>query len=47
MRTPPGFYAAQLLAAAGFPAVVVGTGNYDEDGYLRYFSKAGDGVCDV
>lgn len=47
MRTPAGFYAAQLLCSAGAPAVVVGTGNFDEDGFLRYFSKAGDGVCDI
>lgn len=25
----------------------MGTGNYDEDGYLRYFCKAGDGTVDV
>lgn len=27
--------------------MVVGTGNYDEDGYLRYFCKAGDGTVDT
>lgn len=47
MRTPVAFYAAQLLSQSGTPAVVVGTGNYDEDGYLYYFSKAGDGVADI
>jgi len=26
---------------------VLGTGNHDEDGYLGYFCKAGDGVVDV
>ena len=26
---------------------VMGTGNKDEDGYLAYFCKAGDGVVDV
>eukprot|EP00957_Ditylum_brightwellii_P197159 15021551-Ditylum_brightwellii.AAC.1 len=25
----------------------MGTGNQDEDGYLAYFCKAGDGVVDV
>src|SRR5690606_38363775 len=29
------------------PSVVVGTGNQDEDGYLCYVCKAGDGVCDI
>ena len=26
---------------------MIGTGNLDEDGYLFYFSKAGDGVSDI
>jgi len=47
MRTPVGYYTAQLLTQAGFPAIVMGTGNRDEDGYLLYFCKAGDGVVDV
>ncbi|PRP82576.1 hypothetical protein PROFUN_04881 [Planoprotostelium fungivorum] len=47
MRTPVGFYAAQLLSQNGTPAIVVGTGNKDEDGYLFYFCKAGDGVADI
>ncbi|CAG9580267.1 putative NAD+ synthase [Leishmania major strain Friedlin] len=47
MRTPPGFYVAQLLTQEGTPAVVMGTGNKDEDFYLGYFCKAGDGVVDV
>jgi NAD+ synthase (glutamine-hydrolysing) len=47
MRTPVNYYACQLLASQGLPAIVMGTGNQDEDGYLMYFSKAGDGVCDV
>ncbi|KAK7199775.1 NAD+ synthase [Novymonas esmeraldas] len=47
MRTPPGFYAAQLLSQGGTPAIVMGTGNKDEDFYLGYFCKAGDGVVDV
>ncbi|KAL0218689.1 hypothetical protein P9112_004342 [Eukaryota sp. TZLM1-RC] len=46
-RTPVNYFIAQLLSQEGFPAVVVGTGNFDEDGYLRYFCKAGDGVVDV
>jgi NH3-dependent NAD+ synthetase len=47
MRTPVGYYCAQLLSQAGTPCVVMGTGNRDEDGYLAYFCKAGDGVVDI
>ena len=47
MRTPVNYYVAQLLSSSGFPTIVLGTGNYDEDGYLRYFCKAGDGTVDV
>jgi NAD+ synthase (glutamine-hydrolysing) len=47
MRTPVGYYVAQLFSQDGNPAIVMGTGNMDEDGYLAYFCKAGDGVVDV
>lgn len=47
MRTPVGYYVAQLYSQQGNPAIVMGTGNMDEDGYLAYFCKAGDGVVDV
>ena len=47
MRTPVAYYVAQLLGTQGAPAIVVGTGNYDEDGYLYYFCKPGDGTSDV
>ena len=47
MRTPVNYYMAQLLTQQGYPALVMGTGNQDEDGYLAYFCKAGDGVVDV
>jgi len=47
MRTPVGFYVAQLISQSGLPCIVLGTGNMDEDGYLFYFCKAGDGVADV
>ena len=36
MRTPVGYYVAQLLSQEGTPAIVMGTGNHDEDGYLMY-----------
>ena len=42
-----GYYVAQLLGQSGTPCIVMGTGNRDEDGYLGYFCKAGDGVVDV
>ena len=47
MRTPVNYYVAQLLTSEGINSIVMGTGNYDEDGYLYYFCKAGDGVVDV
>ena len=47
MRTPVADYISQLLTQEGCPSIVMGTGNYDEDGYLRYFCKAGDGISDV
>jgi len=47
MRTPTGYYMCQLISQGGHPCVVMGTGNMDEDGYLAYFCKAGDGVVDV
>lgn len=47
MRTPVGYYVAQLYSSKQEPAIVMGTGNQDEDGYLAYFCKAGDGVVDV
>merc|ERR1719297_373665 len=47
MRTPSAYYIGQLLSTKGIPTIVMGTGNKDEDGYLAYFCKAGDGVVDV
>lgn len=46
MRTPVNYYVSQLLSQET-PCIVMGTGNKDEDGYLGYFCKAGDGVVDV
>ncbi|XP_063933329.1 NH(3)-dependent NAD(+) synthetase-like [Zophobas morio] len=47
MRTPSNYYVAQLLSQEGLTCAVLGTGNKDEDGYLAYFCKAGDGVVDI
>ena len=42
MRTPIAY-----LLASHFGGIVIGTGNLDEDGYLFYFCKFGDGAVDV
>lgn len=42
MRTPTAF-----LLSSHFQGVVVGTGNLDEDGYLFYYCKFGDGAVDI
>ena len=42
MRTPTAF-----LIASNYKGVVIGTGNLDEDGYLYYYCKFGDGAVDV
>ena len=47
MRTPINYYLAQSLTEQGFPSIVMGTGNKDEDAYLAYFCKYGDGAVDV
>jgi NAD+ synthase (glutamine-hydrolysing) len=47
MRTPINYYIAQLYSSIGYSSIVMGTGNFDEDGFLYYFCKAGDGVVDL
>jgi len=47
MRTPVAYYAAQIFSNNGIPSLVIGTGNFDEDGYLYYFCKPGDGTSDI
>ena len=42
IRTPTNF-----LMASNYRGVVMGTGNLDEDGYLYYYCKFGDGAVDV
>lgn len=46
-RTPILYYVTQLLSDRNVPSIVLGTGNKDEDHYLGYFCKAGDGVVDL
>jgi len=47
MRTPVAYLIAQNAGVNGYPSIVIGTGNQDEDGYLAYFCKYGDGAVDV
>jgi NAD+ synthase (glutamine-hydrolysing) len=42
MRTPVAYTIASSLGG-----VVIGTGNLDEDGYLYYYCKFGDGAVDI
>lgn len=46
-RTPVLYYATSLLSQIGLPAVVCGTTNFDEGGYLGYIGKASDGMVDL
>lgn len=47
IRTPAIYYATSLLSQQGLPAIVCGTTNRDEGGYLGFFGKASDGMVDV
>lgn len=47
MRTPFLYYHTTLLTDAGIPALLVGTTNYSEGGYLGYIGKASDGMVDL
>lgn len=47
LRTPAFYYLTSLLHQEGLPAVVLGTTNRDEGGYLGYFGKASDGMVDI
>lgn len=42
LRTPVAY-----SIASNYTGIVVGTGNLDEDGYLYYYCKFGDGAVDV
>lgn len=46
-RTPALYHLATVLTAAGWPAVVVGTTNRSEGGYLGYIGKAADAMVDL
>jgi NAD+ synthetase len=47
IRTPTLYGLATLLTQQGTTAVVVGTTNRDEGGFLGFFGKASDGMVDV
>ncbi len=47
LRTPTMYYVTSLCSQMGQPAIICGTTNYDEGGYLGYFGKASDGMVDV
>ena len=42
LRTPVAY-----SVASNYSGVVIGTGNLDEDGYLYYYCKFGDGAVDI
>lgn len=46
-RTPVLYYTTSLLSQDGHGAVICGTTNLDEGGYLGYVGKASDGIVDV
>ena len=47
LRAPALYYLTSLLAQQGFPAVLLGTTNRDEGGYIGFFGKASDGMVDI
>lgn len=46
-RTPVLYYTTSLLNQAGYGAVICGTTNLSEGGYLGYVGKASDGLVDI
>ncbi|MBR5370303.1 MAG: NAD(+) synthase [Bacilli bacterium] len=46
-RTPILYYTTSLLCQEGLNAIICGTTNKDEGGYLGYIGKASDGMVDV
>jgi NAD+ synthetase len=47
LRSPALYYLTSLLAQEGAPAVLLGTTNRDEGGYIGFFGKASDGMVDI
>lgn len=46
-RTPVLYSTCSILTDAGYPALVIGTTNLSEGGYLGYVGKASDGMVDL
>lgn len=46
-RTPVIYNTCSILTDAGYPAIVAGTTNLSEGGYLGYVGKASDGLVDL
>jgi NAD+ synthetase len=46
-RTPVIYNSCSILTDAGYPAIVAGTTNLSEGGYLGYVGKASDGLVDL
>merc|ERR1719199_8120 len=47
LRTPAGYYAAQLLNESGERTIVLGCANYMEASYCAWLCKAGDAIADL
>jgi NAD+ synthetase len=47
LRTPALFYLTSLLTMQDKPAILLGTTNRDEGGYIGYFGKAADAMVDL
>lgn len=47
LRTPALFYLTSLLTQQDQPAMLIGTTNRDEGGYIGYFGKAADAMVDL
>jgi len=47
LRTPALFYLTSLLTQKDQPALLIGTTNRDEGGYIGYFGKAADAMVDL
>lgn len=47
LRTPAFYYVVSLQSQEDRDAVFVGSTNRDEGGFIGYFGKAGDAMCDI
>lgn len=47
LRTPVFYFHAAILQSMGYKSIVAGTTNRDEGGYIGYYGKASDMMCDL